>query len=222
MLALVGTVMSRSPSGNVLLRGGDKVLGTHRLHRSGRCRAIGHDPRLGMTDATLRIERAGPVARIVLSRPERHNAQNPQMWRELMAAGAALAVDEEVRAVVVAGDGPSFSSGIDLAEREPGGFLRRVAEAADDTALAMIGEAQAAIGWPARAPFPVIAAVRGVRRDRGGHPARAGLRHPDRRRRRPPGRRRGPTGHGARPGRDGLCSWAADRQRQPRRARASR
>jgi hypothetical protein len=31
MLALVGTVMSRSPSGNVLLRDGDGVLGTHRL-----------------------------------------------------------------------------------------------------------------------------------------------------------------------------------------------
>ena len=29
MLALVGTVMSRSPFGNVLLRGGDGVLGTH-------------------------------------------------------------------------------------------------------------------------------------------------------------------------------------------------
>ena len=31
MLALVGTVMSRSPSGNVLLRDGDGVLGTHTL-----------------------------------------------------------------------------------------------------------------------------------------------------------------------------------------------
>jgi hypothetical protein len=31
MLALVGTVMSRSPSGNVLLRDGDGVLGTHRF-----------------------------------------------------------------------------------------------------------------------------------------------------------------------------------------------
>ena len=30
MLALVGTVMSRSASGNVLLRDGDGVLGTHR------------------------------------------------------------------------------------------------------------------------------------------------------------------------------------------------
>src|SRR6478609_1232425 len=31
MLALVGTVMLRSPSGNVLLRDGDRVLGTHTL-----------------------------------------------------------------------------------------------------------------------------------------------------------------------------------------------
>ena len=31
MLALVGTVLSRSASGNVLLRDGDGVLGTHSL-----------------------------------------------------------------------------------------------------------------------------------------------------------------------------------------------
>jgi hypothetical protein len=31
MLALVGTVISRSASGSVLLRDGDKVLGTHRF-----------------------------------------------------------------------------------------------------------------------------------------------------------------------------------------------
>jgi hypothetical protein len=31
MLADVGTVMSRSPSGNVLLSDGDRVLGTHTL-----------------------------------------------------------------------------------------------------------------------------------------------------------------------------------------------
>ena len=35
MLALVGTVMSRSPSGNVLLRDGDGVLGTHKV--GGQC-----------------------------------------------------------------------------------------------------------------------------------------------------------------------------------------
>ena len=39
MLALVGTVMSRSASGNVLLRDGDGVLGTHMT--AGRVRVDG-------------------------------------------------------------------------------------------------------------------------------------------------------------------------------------
>jgi enoyl-CoA hydratase/carnithine racemase len=109
----------------------------------------------------LRIERVGPVARLVLARPERHNAQTPQLWAELRAAGAALLPDEGMRAVVVTADGPSFSSGLDLREREPGGFLPRVAGADDAAALAMITEAQAAFSWFAAAPFPVVAAVRG-------------------------------------------------------------
>src|SRR3954453_5310521 len=36
MLALVGTVMSRSPVGNELLRDGDTVLGTHTVQRANR------------------------------------------------------------------------------------------------------------------------------------------------------------------------------------------
>lgn len=109
----------------------------------------------------LRIERDGPVARLVLARPERHNAQTPQLWAELRAAGAALVADESVRAAVVAADGPSFSSGLDLTERDPGGFLHRIAHADDTTALAAIAEAQAAFTWIGAAPFPVVAAVRG-------------------------------------------------------------
>src|SRR4051794_8149955 len=41
MLALVGTVMSRSASGNVLLRDGDDVLGTHRVPDGGGWRLHG-------------------------------------------------------------------------------------------------------------------------------------------------------------------------------------
>jgi enoyl-CoA hydratase/carnithine racemase len=111
--------------------------------------------------SALRVEHDGAVARLVLTRPERHNAQTPLLWHELRAAGAALAADPGVCAAVVIGEGPSFSSGIDLAELEPGGFLHRVAHADDATALAMIGEAQAAFSWIGEAPFPVVAAVRG-------------------------------------------------------------
>lgn len=56
---------------------------------------------------------AGSVATITLSRPERRNAMTPAMWRGLAAIGDSL--PPRVRIVVVRGEGPSFSAGIDLA-----------------------------------------------------------------------------------------------------------
>ncbi|HEY1322951.1 MAG TPA: enoyl-CoA hydratase/isomerase family protein [Streptosporangiaceae bacterium] len=52
------------------------------------------------------------AATITLSRPERRNAMTPGMWHGLAALGHSLPA--EVRVVVVRGDGPSFSAGIDL------------------------------------------------------------------------------------------------------------
>ncbi|GAA5162303.1 enoyl-CoA hydratase/isomerase family protein [Pseudonocardia eucalypti] len=115
-----------------------------------------------MSGATVQVERRGALARIALCRPERHNAQNLEMWRELRTAGLRLGEDPEVRAAVLVGEGQSFSSGLDLAEMRPGGFLHAVAESSDADALTLIEEAQAAFGWIGAAPFPVVAAVRGV------------------------------------------------------------
>ena len=44
----------------------------------------------GMTDLGLRLTVDGPVARVVLDRPEVRNAQTPAMWRALADFGAAL------------------------------------------------------------------------------------------------------------------------------------
>ena len=60
----------------------------------------------------LRLDIAGAVATITLSRPERRNAMTPRVWRGLAGIGADL--PSEVRVVVVRGAGPSFCSGIDL------------------------------------------------------------------------------------------------------------
>lgn len=54
------------------------------------------------------------VARIWLNRPETHNAQNTQMIMDLDAAMQHAAADPDVRVVVLAGRGKSFSSGHDL------------------------------------------------------------------------------------------------------------
>jgi enoyl-CoA hydratase/carnithine racemase len=65
--------------------------------------------------AGLRLDLDQPApgaATVTLSRPRRRNAMTPHMWRCLAAIGRSL--PPSVRAVVVRGDGPTFSAGIDL------------------------------------------------------------------------------------------------------------
>lgn len=63
---------------------------------------------------TLDIELDGPVATIWMNRPERHNAFDEILIAELTAACVALDGDDDVRVVVLAGRGKSFSAGADL------------------------------------------------------------------------------------------------------------
>lgn len=63
----------------------------------------------------LRIETPAPhVLRIVLDRAEKRNAQDPRLLYQLNAAFDRAAQDDEVKVVILAGDGPSFSAGHDL------------------------------------------------------------------------------------------------------------
>jgi enoyl-CoA hydratase/carnithine racemase len=57
-------------------------------------------------------EPAPGAATVTLCRPARRNAMTPSMWHGLAAVGRALPTG--VRVVVVRGEGPSFSAGIDL------------------------------------------------------------------------------------------------------------
>ncbi|HEU5036295.1 MAG TPA: enoyl-CoA hydratase/isomerase family protein [Nocardioides sp.] len=68
--------------------------------------------------AGLRYAVAGPVATITLHRPDVRNAQTPTMWRALAELGASI--PEDVRVVVVKGEGHSFSAGLDRAMLDPG------------------------------------------------------------------------------------------------------
>ncbi len=69
-----------------------------------------------MTDEIrIRTENPAPkVARIVLARPDKRNAQDPPMLYELDAALTGAAADPDIRVVILAADGPDFSSGHDL------------------------------------------------------------------------------------------------------------
>jgi enoyl-CoA hydratase/carnithine racemase len=63
------------------------------------------------------------VARIVLNRPNKHNAIDLRMIEEWMQALEEVRNDDAVRVVVTKGNGPSFGSGLDLY------YLRSISQA---------------------------------------------------------------------------------------------
>jgi enoyl-CoA hydratase len=109
----------------------------------------------------IEVERRHHVGLLWLNRPEKRNALSADMWIDLPAAIGELTADREVRVVVVAGRGPSFTVGIDLemlASISPTG----VSEAARRVSLLLqIKELQKTFTALAECPKPVLAAVHG-------------------------------------------------------------
>ena len=64
---------------------------------------------------TVLYEKTGGVADVALNRPEKLNAFDAKMHEELYAALDDAASDDEVRCVVLRGEGRGFSAGADLA-----------------------------------------------------------------------------------------------------------
>lgn len=109
----------------------------------------------------LRIERTGPggvVARVVLARPEVRNAFDAELVAALRSTFAALAREEpaDLRAVVLAADGPAFCAGADLRSMLAAAELGM--EANEQDALALAEMLEAIDGCP----VPVVARVQGA------------------------------------------------------------
>lgn len=100
----------------------------------------------------------GPVATIVLDRPEQLNAQTPEMWAAMRDIGERM--DASVRVVVIRANGRAFSAGLDRALFRPDGIGALVG-AADDAADALIRDYQAGFTWLRRPEFVSVAAVQG-------------------------------------------------------------
>jgi enoyl-CoA hydratase/carnithine racemase len=115
---------------------------------------------------TLRFERDGHVGWLRLDRPEKLNSFTLEMWRELRELGNELVDDDDLRAVVVIGEGRAFSSGIDTSvfggeapsalDADPDAGRRH-----DDPVVDSIMRTQDSFTWLEEAPFATIAAVRG-------------------------------------------------------------
>jgi enoyl-CoA hydratase/carnithine racemase len=116
-----------------------------------------------MAYQTIRYERGEHIGTLTLARPEKRNAQNPLMWQELADLGTGLLADETLRCLVVTGDGPSFSAGIDLFEGLAGLISDLAGRASDpDQETLELGLSVAGtFSWIPRLGCPSVAALRG-------------------------------------------------------------
>ena len=108
-----------------------------------------------MSEGKLLVERDGAIGRMVFANSARRNAINGAMWRGIPEAIAHFNNDEQVRCIVLRGEGEiAFAAGADISEFESSRSTEagvRIYEQAIDAAHAAI-EAS---------PKPVIALIHG-------------------------------------------------------------
>ncbi len=112
--------------------------------RSGERRSEGHGP--------VGLHVAGGVAVISLRRPGKLNAINAEMWESVARLVQRLSRDEEVRVLVLRGEGENFSAGSDLKELGGSdlGQVEDIFHRAEECAAAI-----------EESPLPTIACIRG-------------------------------------------------------------
>ena len=104
----------------------------------------------------LTITHDGPIATVMLNRPELHNAFNAELIIELTQCFDQLAHDQRVRAVVLAGAGASFCAGGDVNWMRSSLDLTRDENIADAQRLAAMFDAINSL------PKPVIGRINGA------------------------------------------------------------
>jgi methylglutaconyl-CoA hydratase len=103
---------------------------------------------------TVAVDARG-VATLTLARPERHNALDETLIAALTAAAARIGADPAVRAVILAGEGPSFCAGGDLA------WMRAQADADRAGRIAAARRLAALLAALDGLPKPLVARVHG-------------------------------------------------------------
>ena len=96
------------------------------------------------------------VARIVIDRPDRHNAFDEALIAALTDNFTTLGNDPAVRAIILSGNGKSFCAGADI------GWMRRAASWSEAENLADAMKLSAMLNAIDTCPKPVIARVHGV------------------------------------------------------------
>jgi enoyl-CoA hydratase len=103
---------------------------------------------------TLQWETRGPVALVRLNRPDRLNAINPEMVREIARVVESVRADDSVRVLVLTGNGRAFSAGADIS--------RLVQFPGPAEFVTFVEEIQTAFNALEDLGRPTIAAVNGI------------------------------------------------------------
>ena len=113
------------------------------------------------------VSRDGAVARIAFDRPDAYNTLDERMAEEMVTAAQRLVSDDDVRCLVLTGNGPVFNTGADL-----GGLA---GDGSDEQRLrSLAGRLHEFVGQLLRAPMPVVTGVNGVAAGGGLGPALCG------------------------------------------------
>ena len=116
--------------------------------------AMAYSARMASPRVALSLD--GPVAHLVLARPEARNAFDAAMVRELHDTVAAASARDDIRVIVLAGRGPVFSAGADVEWMKRVAGFTREENLADALALADLFETID------RSPKAVVACVQGA------------------------------------------------------------
>jgi methylglutaconyl-CoA hydratase len=108
------------------------------------------------THITVEPGLQGRVATVTMRRAEVHNAFNAQLIQDLQVAFRDLSTDEKLHAVVLTGDGPSFSAGADLSMMKASASFTQEQNLNDSLRLADLFNAINSF------PCPVVARVNGA------------------------------------------------------------
>ena len=100
----------------------------------------------------VKVDRQGPIAWVLIDRPEVLNSLNAEVLEQIDAAFRSLEPDRTLRAVVLAGSSSVFAAGADIAEMEKKSFAEGVEFGF---------QAQRVAERVERFPAPVIALVEG-------------------------------------------------------------
>ncbi|MBQ1893916.1 MAG: enoyl-CoA hydratase/isomerase family protein [Clostridia bacterium] len=100
----------------------------------------------------IKLEKTGHVAVMTISRPEALNALDSSVLGDIAAAAEKVRNDEDIRVLVVTGEGKAFVAGADIGEMKS-------LNADEGRAFGLKG--QAALTAIEELPIPVIAAVNG-------------------------------------------------------------